>query len=353
VRLHLGANQVTVQVLLGESAHDVPSGEKAYAVLRCAKPIVADYAQPFILRQLSPERTIGGGTIVAPTLRPSDRVNRCLALAEALSDAQPSARLEAYVALCGEATFDDATQSRIGLDRGQFGAAARRLVDERALVWAPGSEPRYVTSARFDELRRRTLQCCQAELSRRQPARLLPLSVIRSAMTRHASPGVLEAVLADLTARGELVRRDDRVGLSGTAELSHRQRRLLDGLLGECVAAGSAPPTLKEFAARHGLSLKELETLVQVAVDESRLVRLSPEMVIDSQALDGLRQDLVDYFHEHRSAKIGEIRQRWGITRKHAVPIFEFFDRQQITARSGDFHTAGPRISDSVVETIQ
>ena len=29
------------------------------------------------------------------------------------------------------------------------------------------------------------------------------------------------------------------------------------------------------------------------------------------------------------------------MTRKHAVPIFEFFDRQQITSRSGDLRTAG------------
>jgi selenocysteine-specific elongation factor len=195
------------------------------------------------------------------------------------------------------------------------------------------------------------VRCCVGELGRRKPSRLVPVSVVLSAMSRHAGPGVLEAVLGDLILRGELVRRADRVGLPSASELSHRQRQLLDSLLAKCIDAGPMPPTLKEFAANSGCALKDLEPLVQVAVDEGRLVRLSPEMAIDTEALESLRQNLADYFQLHSAAKIGEIRERWGMTRKHAVPIFEFFDRQQVTTRSGDLHTAGPRISVPIDET--
>ena len=148
-------------------------------------------AQPFILRQLSPEGTIGGGTVVAPMLRPSDRLNRCLALAPALSDEQPHVRLAAYIDLCREASFDDATQSRIGLDRRQFEAASQWLVERKAAYRTTGQQPRYVASQRFRELKQQMVGCCQAELDRRRPARLVPVSVVLSAMVRHASPGRL------------------------------------------------------------------------------------------------------------------------------------------------------------------
>jgi selenocysteine-specific elongation factor len=352
VRLHLGANQVTAQVLTGQDRREAAPGDDLFAVLRCAKPIVADYEQPFILRQLSPERTIGGGTIIAPALRPSDRLNRCLALAQGLSDEQPQARLAAYFELRREATFDDATQTRIGLDRQQFDEAAGWLVEHKAAIRTTAPQPLYLTAGRLQELKELMVRCCKAELTRRRPSRLVPLSVVLSAMNRHASPGVLDAVLGDLTTRGELVRRGDRVGLPAAADLSHRQRQLLDRLLAECLGAGPTPPTLKEFATRGGCTLKDVEPLVQVAVDEGRLVRVSPEMAIGAEALEGLRQNLADYFQSHPAVKIGEIRQRWGMTRKHAVPIFEFFDSQQITARSGDFHTAGPRISKPIDEIV-
>ena len=39
--------------------------------------------------------------------------------------------------------------------------------------------------------------------------------------------------------------------------------------------------------------------------------------------------------------KVGELREQWGITRKHAVPIFEFFDKCQITSRAGDLRSPG------------
>src|SRR5262245_21377802 len=56
VRVHLGANQATVQVLMSQRA--VAPGESAFAILRCETPIVAEYGQPFVLRQLSPACTI-------------------------------------------------------------------------------------------------------------------------------------------------------------------------------------------------------------------------------------------------------------------------------------------------------
>ena len=76
VRIHLAANQTTAQLLMGEKRELLP-GEDLYAVLRCASPIVADYGQPFVVRQLSPARTIGGGTVIGPALRPVDRLARC------------------------------------------------------------------------------------------------------------------------------------------------------------------------------------------------------------------------------------------------------------------------------------
>jgi hypothetical protein len=67
-------------------------------------------------------------------------------------------------------------------------------------------------------------------------------------------------------------------------------------------------------------------------------------MAIDRQALESLRQSLAGYFEHNQAAKVGQLREQWGITRKHAVPIFEFFDECQVTVRSGDLRSAGPRL---------
>ncbi len=156
-----------------------------------------------------------------------------------------------------------------------------------------------------------------------------------------------------MAAKRELVRRGDRIGLPTGPELSNRQRNMLDNV----ACRGLAPPArrrrrLKEFAEQHGYTLKDLEPLVQVAVDEGQLVRLSPQMTMDRRRSSRCGSAWPIISADHPTAKVGEIREQWGITRKHAVPIFEFFDQCQITSRAGDLRSAGPRMSIPVDEAI-
>lgn len=343
VRVHLGANQTTAQVLMGDKREILP-GEEVFAVLRCQTPIVADYGQPFVVRQLSPPRTIGGGIVVAPTLRQIDKLTRCLEAAKGLSDRDPALRLAAYIGLRKVAEFDDAIESRIGMTRPQCESAARQLVEKKAIVRIPGTPARYLTAVRFQQLKQQMLECCKLELDRRRPAAQLPLAIVLSAMARVARASVLNEALESLIRDGELVRRGDQIGPRAGASLSHRQQKQLDALLAECHAAGATPPTLKEFAARHSLALRDLEPLVEVAVIEGRLERLSPDLAIDYAALEKLRQSLADYFGKQSKATISEIREHWGMTRKHAVPILEYFDRREITVRDADLRTPGAHI---------
>jgi selenocysteine-specific elongation factor len=297
------------------------------------------------LRQLSPARTIGGGVIIGPALRASDRQNRGLAAAPGLASADPRERLAAYIDLRREAMFDDASESWVGLNRLKCEEVLGQLEKHGDVVRIPVTPPTFVTQQRFQDLKDRVLARCQTELERRRPASFVPLSTILSAMKRHASPAVLEALLAAMNAKREVVIRDQRIGLSSGPELSNRQRLVLNALTNEVSTAGATPPSLKEFAEKHGLSLKELEPIAQVAIDEGRFVRLSPQIIMDRSAIESLRKWLVDHFSKSSTAKVGEIREQWGITRKHAVPIFEFFDECQITLRNGDLRLAGPRLS--------
>lgn len=347
VRIHLGSNQVSAQLLMGDQREILP-GEESFAVIRCETAIVADYAQPFVVRQLSPVETIGGGTIIAPALRSQDRLTRCLEAATALADSDPQIRLAAYIGLRGEAEIDSAIESRVGLTPARCQTLCQKLAERKLVVRTRVLPARYLTVQHLEQLRQQMLKHCNEELERRRPAYQFPLAVIMSVMNHEASPPVLETVIEDLIDRGELVRRGDQIGLRTGAALTHRQRKLLDDLLAECAETGRTPPVLKEFAARHGSTLQDVEPLVEMAVIERRLIRLSPELAIDPVALDDLRKNLVDYFQKQPGVSVSEIREHWGITRKHAVPILEFFDQGQITVRNGDVRTAGPRLMKSI-----
>jgi selenocysteine-specific elongation factor len=343
VRLHIGANQTTAQLLLDQ--REVAPNQSAFAALRCKTPVVAEYGQPFVLRQLSPAATIGGGRIISPALRTTDRLKRSLAAAPGLASGDPATRLAAWIELRREAALEDHPETWIGLSQQQATAAIEQLAKQKQVVRSASGPTTLVTAARYRQLRERLLRRTQQELERRRPAARLPLAVILAAMSKHASEGILNALLRDMVAQREVVCSGDRVGLPSGAELSLKQRQLLTKLLAEFAAAGRAPPTLKELAELHKLSLRELEPLIQVGIDDGQLMRLSSEMVIDRDALELLRQSLAEHFQRQPTAKVGELREQWGITRKHAVPICEYFDECKATVRSGDERTAGPKLS--------
>jgi selenocysteine-specific elongation factor len=168
VRLHLGADQATVQVLMEQRA--VPPGGTAFAVLRTSRNIVTEYGEPFVLRQLSPARTIGGGTVIGPALRPTERLNRCLQAAEGLASRDPEIRLAAYVDLHREVDPDRELKSQLGLSQSEYRSACQNLLERKEIVRAGSEKTRLVTTNRFTQLKQLMLAQCQAEVERRRPA---------------------------------------------------------------------------------------------------------------------------------------------------------------------------------------
>jgi selenocysteine-specific elongation factor len=165
-------------------------------------------------------------------------------------------------------------------------------------------------------------------------------------MSRHASEKVLENLLNTMVAQHEIVVREDRIGLPTGPKLSNRERAVLESAQAEIVNAGPTPPVLKDLAEKRDYPLADLELLLQVAMDEGRLVRISPQLVLDRQALETLRKKLVEYFQTRSTGTVSELREYWGMTRKHAVPILEYFDECQVTSRNDDKRAAGPKLKE-------
>jgi selenocysteine-specific elongation factor len=226
-------------------------------------------------------------------------------------------------------------------------------MDQKRIIQIAAERPLFITMPRFRRLQRRMMGRCQSELAQRSPARQLPESVVISAMEREASPRVVKAALEDLVSTGELFRRGDQIGPSVAAKLSHRQQKLLDLLIDACAGAEWTPPRLKDIATEAGCTQQDLEPLIEAAVIDGRLTRLSTDFAIDPAALERLIQSLAGFLQSRPSFTISEIREHWSMTRKHAVPIFEYFDREQITVRDGDVRQAGPRLKSYLREATQ
>ena len=57
-----------------------------------------------------------------------------------------------------------------------------------------------------------------------------------------------------------------------------------------------------------------------------------------------LCRELRELFDEQEERSVAEIRDRWQVTRKHAIPFLEYCDRVGATTRKENIRAAGPRL---------
>jgi selenocysteine-specific elongation factor len=282
----------------------------------------------FIIRMFSPVVTIGGGTVVDTKVdiggrryRKGDDVKARL---ETLGSGNAAARIALLVR---EAPFGMGMAdlvARTGLSEHDIAAAAAQA--PLAAIALP--EPWYVDGAWMQAERERIVRTVR-EFHQRTP--LLP-GIARQELRGGAPVFVLDALLSEakeIVAEGELVRsRGHKLVLKEDEEQARGkiERAFED--------AGLAVPAMAEVLAKSGVEAARARSLLQILLREKRLVRISDELVFHHTAIAQLRELLGR--HKGERFRVPEFKEWTGISRKYAIPLLEFLDRERITRREAD-----------------
>jgi selenocysteine-specific elongation factor len=157
----------------------------------------------------------------------------------------------------------------------------------------------------------------------------------------HSPPELLRTVLAQLEKQGAVIAEKDIVRLrEHTRELSDTDKRLRERLEQVYRDAAVEPPTMNEAFEQAGLNgaISHGRKILQLLIDSGSLVRVQGEMFFHRNALDVLTEKLRDYAstRTHRMIDVQDFKGLAGVSRKYAIPLLEYFDRQRVTRREGD-----------------
>jgi selenocysteine-specific elongation factor len=145
-------------------------------------------------------------------------------------------------------------------------------------------------------------------------------------------PAALVEVLLkhpQIAVEGEIVRhRGHRIVLQQQDE---QARAAIEGAFEK---AGLSVPAVADVLAHSGVESGRARTLLQILIREGRLIRITEEMVFHRTAMDRLRLDLASLKGVRLS--VPAFKERTGISRKYAIPLLEYLDRERVTRREGD-----------------
>ncbi len=346
VRVHQGTSEVLGRVaLVGPEAVEVAAGETAYVRLRLESPAVVTRGDRFILRAYSPPQTIGGGLVLDPRPPLRARIRRAdgrLRFAQ-LDPARHGGELAADGAVMlwvGEAGLQGlpprALSSRAGAAPAEAALLADRLVASGrvAVVGDRLVAPEALASVQADVL------AALAAYHERDPlAEGMPREELRERLFSAAAPGVYERVLDELAGAGRVAARDrvalatHRVALSGDDESAR------ETIVRAFADAGLRPPDPSSLASALGLSAGTVERVVKLLLRQKVLARVDTLIFYD-EALQHLKADVVACKAAagggQASLDVAGFKGRFGVTRKYAIPLLEYLDRERVTRRVGE-----------------
>ncbi|HEV2176304.1 MAG TPA: selenocysteine-specific translation elongation factor [Terriglobia bacterium] len=354
VHFHCGTAEMLAEVVLVES-RELKAGERAYAQLRLAEPGIFLPGDRFIIRQFSPVSTIGGGTVLDNHPR-QHRAGDAAArqFLEVLEQGDFESRLERLVKDRGEAPLS-ALVARTGENPAEVLRLAE-VLEKRRRVVRVGQPPSLLIHAEyFRELSESVLKVL-ADFHEANP--LLPGLAREDLRGRLAAPcgdpsrqrghgrspampapsGVLFGAVVDaLAAQGKIELQGERARLAGravqlTAEESAVKARISDAF----EKAGLSVPSAAEVLAKLPVDRARAEKILQILLKEKALVRVADGLIFHCSALEGLRGLLAERKAASNRLDVGGFKELTGLSRKYAIPLLEYLDREHITRRQGD-----------------
>jgi selenocysteine-specific elongation factor len=343
VRVHLGAAEVLARVRVLEEGGEIAPGEQGFAQLRLESPVAAVPGERFIIRSYSPSRTMAGGRVLdafAAKHRGREAAAARVRLA-ALLEADHAGQLALFVETSGSLGLRRADiAARTGW-RDEVLAEAARISVERGAVF--DAEGVYLGRVAFDALAQSALDEVAAYHRREPLARGLMRETLRERHFAHAAPEVFRAVLSHLEKSGALVADKEIVSASShSLQLAPADAALKELLEKIYKDAALEAPTFDEALERAGsskLSREHARKILQLLIDAGVLVRVASDLFFHRNALDHLLERLRVYAAAHEPQRLIDVaafKDLAGVSRKYAIPLLEYLDRERHTRRAGD-----------------
>jgi len=329
VHFHTYTMETIAEVRL-HATRQLKPGEEAFAELRLAEPGLLLPGDRFIIRQFSPVITMGGGVVLdsSPPLR-KPSLEQVTTFLKTMLEGSPEQALVARVARSRTAGLAlDAVTAQMNLRR----ADAEKLAARAGLLHCGGI---LVAPAAFADASSHLVQAVR----KFHDANPLVAGMSKEELRDRVGlgPEVFSAALAKLAANktlevaGELVHAPGR-GVSMRDEESESKKTIEQAFQ----SAGLKVPALKDVLAGLKVDKVRAQKIVTLLLRERILIKISDDLVFHQSALADLRQKVTTVKATTPKIDVARFKDMTGVSRKYAIPLLEYLDRERVTRRVGD-----------------
>ncbi|MGA7081443.1 MAG: selenocysteine-specific translation elongation factor [Terriglobales bacterium] len=329
VHLHAYTTETIAEVRL-HGAKQLKPGDEQYAQLRLSEPTLLLPGDRFIVRQFSPVMTIGGGLVLD---------------ASPLARKQPQYDIAAFLIKMTTGSPEEVLAARAGR-RGTLGLPlddvpaemnirreeATELAAKAHLVWC---DRVLVAPTTYAGAKNRALNA----LGQFHDANPLVAGMSKEELRDRINlgPELFESVLEKLAEEKKLEATGELVHLAGRGVVMKDEEAESKTIIEQAFAsAGLKVPSLKEVLAGLKVDKVRAQKIVTLLLREKVLIKISEELVFHHSALMDLRNKVAALKASTPKIDVARFKEMTGVSRKYAIPLLEYLDRERVTRRVGD-----------------
>ncbi len=343
VRVHIGTIEALARVQVLNTQNEVPQGGKDFVQLRLEIPTVCVPGERFIIRSYSPQMTIAGGRIldnsaVKHRCKDTENVRKYL---QNLTEADKTKQIKLYLEKAGEhsLTFKD-LQAQTGWRSAILKTAIAENIEKKAIIEA---ESFFIARTPFENLKTKTLAEIENFHKKEPLSRGILRETLREKIFSRLHSEIFKAILSSLESEKKTVSEKDFVRANAhNLELSADEKKLREKLSEVYKTAKLEVPKLEDALIEAIKSTKtdknHARKIFQLLLNSGEIVKISDEFYFARNEIDALIAKLKK-FAENSTDKLIDVanfKDIAGISRKYAIPLLEYFDRERITRRAGD-----------------
>jgi len=332
VHLHAFTSETVAEVFLYQG-NELKPGTAGFAQLRTEDPLLLLPGDRAILRQFSPVVTIGGALVLDAFPLSRQKKDARVTFLRSLTS---GSRQEALLARINRREQDglsvaDAVRES-GLKQSVLQPLLAALGQEGRIVQAGDFR---ISAEAFKRVRERTLVLLDAFHKANPLVAGISKEELRAKLGLQQA--IMETVLAQLARERKLEVSGEQVRLAGRGvELKDDEARAKEQIEKAFADAGLKVPLMKEVLDKLPIDKARAHKLVTLLLRERVLVKLADELVFHHSALQQLRQILAAQKATSPKIDVGKFKDLTGVSRKYAIPLLEYLDRERVTRRVGD-----------------
>ncbi len=337
VHFHHGSREILAKLFFLDRDKLEP-GETALCQVRFSRPLPGVFGDRCIVRSFSPLMTVAGGRIVNPLGRKVKRHSSDLATLQALGRMSGEELLLAQLSLAGR-TGLTVSELRImtDMESKMLDKTLQLLGGRQQAFQFDKDDKRYVSGAVLDGLGASCLLYL-GEYHRREPMRQgVSRAELTTSFGQGMHPKLVHFLIERLVKAGSVVLENDLVRLPDhVVSLASDQSGLRSLMESVYVRAGLTPPTTKAFLEDNSLQAKDVAQMYRLLQEEGVLVKISEEFYYSRAAMDDIIGRVRGFFATNQEMGPQDFRDLTELTRKFAIPVLEYLDKEKITMRIGD-----------------